>query len=71
MLWLVLSFAPIYAADFGYQGTHILTHGALEDVAKAFEKNTALKSLSRAAGVMTALPWSETIDLRWAAFAVL
>ena len=26
------------ASDIGYQGTHILTHGALEDLAKAFEK---------------------------------
>ncbi|MBI5846502.1 MAG: substrate-binding domain-containing protein [Nitrospirae bacterium] len=25
-------------SDIGYQGTHILTHGALEDLAKAFEK---------------------------------
>jgi phosphate transport system substrate-binding protein len=26
------------AAELGYQGTHILTHGALEEVAKAFHK---------------------------------
>jgi phosphate transport system substrate-binding protein len=26
------------AAGLGYQGTHILTHGALEDLAKAFQK---------------------------------
>ncbi|BCB96239.1 phosphate ABC transporter substrate-binding protein [Dissulfurispira thermophila] len=27
-----------YAYDIGYQGTHILTHGALEELAKVFEK---------------------------------
>jgi len=26
------------SSDIGYQGTHILTHGALEELAKAFEK---------------------------------
>jgi len=35
---LTASVAPAHAADIGYQGTHILTHGALEDLAKAFEK---------------------------------
>lgn len=29
---------PSSSTDIGYQGTHILTHGALEDLAKAFEK---------------------------------
>ena len=50
MLWLVLAFAPIYAADFGYQGTHILTHGALEDVAKAFEKKYGVKVFVKGGG---------------------
>jgi phosphate transport system substrate-binding protein len=39
LLILGLLFAlPSSAADIGYQGTHILTHGALGDLAKAFEK---------------------------------
>lgn len=29
-----------FAGEIGYQGTHILTHGALEDLALAFEKKT-------------------------------
>ncbi|MCL4457212.1 MAG: substrate-binding domain-containing protein [Nitrospirae bacterium] len=38
LIYLIMSASLLYAADFGYQGTHILTHGALEDVARAFEK---------------------------------
>jgi len=34
---LTASVGLSYAADIGYQGTHILTHGALEDLARAFE----------------------------------
>jgi phosphate transport system substrate-binding protein len=31
-------FTPSYAAELGYQGTHILTHGALEELAQVFNK---------------------------------
>lgn len=38
-LLLVLLFAPVSsAAEFGYQGSHILTHGTIEKLAQAFEK---------------------------------
>ncbi len=39
-----------YAADIGYQGTHILTHGALEDLARAFEKKYAVKVFVKGGG---------------------
>ncbi|TAN44024.1 MAG: phosphate ABC transporter substrate-binding protein [Nitrospirae bacterium] len=35
---LFMTIASVHAADIGYQGTHILTHGALESLAKAFER---------------------------------
>jgi len=38
------------AADIGYQGTHILTHGALEDLAKAFEKKYGVKVFVKGGG---------------------
>lgn len=41
---------PLYAADIGYQGTHILTHGALEDLAKAFEKKYGVKVFVKGGG---------------------
>lgn len=41
---------PLYAADIGYQGTHILTHGALEDLAKAFEKKYGIKVFVKGGG---------------------
>lgn len=37
-LLFLTAVAVAAAADIGYQGTHILTHGALESLAKAFEK---------------------------------
>ena len=49
-LCLVLPFLPLYAADFGYQGTHILTHGALENLAKAFEKKHDVKVFVKGGG---------------------
>ncbi|MBI5204077.1 MAG: substrate-binding domain-containing protein [Nitrospirae bacterium] len=39
-----------YAADIGYQGTHILTHGALESLAKAFEKKYGIKVFVKGGG---------------------
>jgi len=38
------------ASDIGYQGTHILTHGALEDLAKAFEKKFGVKVFVKGGG---------------------
>lgn len=35
---LLVSVALSSAYDIGYQGTHILTYGALEEIARAFEK---------------------------------
>ncbi|MBI4691486.1 MAG: substrate-binding domain-containing protein [Nitrospirae bacterium] len=42
--------ALLYAADIGYQGTHILTHGALEDVAKAFQKKYGIRVFVKGGG---------------------
>lgn len=42
--------SPVFAAAIGYQGTHILTHGALEDLAKAFEKKHGLKVFVKGGG---------------------
>ena len=49
-LCLVLSFLPLYAADFGYQGTHILAHGALEDMAKAFHAKYGMPVIVKGGG---------------------
>ena len=45
-----MSASLLYAADFGYQGTHILTHGALEDAAKAFEKKYGINVVVKGGG---------------------
>lgn len=42
-----ISFLP---SNIGYQGTHILTHGALEDLAKAFEKKYSVKVFVKGGG---------------------
>ncbi len=39
-----------YAVEFGYQGTHILTHGALEDLAKAFQKKYGVRVFVKGGG---------------------
>jgi len=50
-LFLTLLFTvSTYAADIGYQGTHILTHGALESLAKAFEKKYGVKVFVKGGG---------------------
>lgn len=38
------------SSNIGYQGTHILTHGALEDLAKAFEKKFGVKVFVKGGG---------------------
>lgn len=44
LLYLLLPPSALPASSgFGYQGTHILTHGALEDLARAFEKKYGVK----------------------------
>lgn len=46
----LLFFAYSDAAEFGYQGTHILTYGAIEEVAKAFEKKSGVKVFVKGGG---------------------
>jgi len=38
------------AAEIGYQGTHVLTHGALEDLARAFEQKYGTKVTVKGGG---------------------
>ncbi len=50
---MIVAFLPValsHAADIGYQGTHILTHGALEDLARAFEEKYGVKVSVRGGG---------------------
>ncbi|MEW6738728.1 MAG: substrate-binding domain-containing protein [Nitrospirota bacterium] len=49
-LFLFVSSVFCFAAEFGYQGTHILTHGALEDLAKAFQKKYGIKVTVKGGG---------------------
>ncbi len=39
-----------YAYGLGYQGTHILTHGALEDLAKTFQKKYGIRVFVKGGG---------------------
>jgi phosphate transport system substrate-binding protein len=51
LLCLIFTIAPYsYAVEFGYQGTHILTHGALEDLAKAFQKKYGIRVFVKGGG---------------------
>jgi phosphate transport system substrate-binding protein len=50
LCFVFLTAASLFAADIGYQGTHILTHGALEDLAKAFEKKYGVKVFVKGGG---------------------
>lgn len=47
---LFVSVASSSAYDIGYQGTHILTHGALEELAKAFEKKYGTRVFVKGGG---------------------
>lgn len=47
---LLVSVALSSAYDIGYQGTHILTHGALEELAKAFEKKYGTRVFVKGGG---------------------
>lgn len=47
---LLFGWAPATAAQFGYQGTHILTHGALEELARAFHRKTGLPLIVKGGG---------------------
>ncbi|MEW6108796.1 MAG: substrate-binding domain-containing protein [Nitrospirota bacterium] len=44
------AFSHSYAADIGYQGTHILTHGALEDLARAFQEKYGINVFVKGGG---------------------
>ncbi len=39
-----------HSAEFGYQGTHILTYGTMDDLARAFERRTGLRVSVRGGG---------------------
>lgn len=47
---LLVSVASSSAYNIGYQGTHILTHGALEELAKAFEKKYGTRVFVKGGG---------------------
>lgn len=46
----IIQAPPSPAADIAYQGTHILTHGAFQELATAFENKTGVVVLVKGGG---------------------